>query len=65
MTGSGQDEQRRRLGALRAEELGRLDDAAAAAGLPLDVLMETAGWLVARAAWGMLGRRRFLRLSTT
>jgi len=56
MTRSGQAEQRRRLGALRAEEVSRLDRAAAAGGLPLEVLMEAAGWQVARAAWRLLGR---------
>ncbi|MFN2450841.1 MAG: NAD(P)H-hydrate epimerase [Candidatus Dormibacteria bacterium] len=55
MTGSGHAEHRR-LGALRAQEVRRLDAAAAEAGLPLEVLMETAGWQLARTAWRLLGR---------
>ncbi|GAC1345833.1 MAG: hypothetical protein NVSMB29_20150 [Candidatus Dormibacteria bacterium] len=56
MTGTGQGERRHRLGALRAEQIRRLDSAAAAAGVPVEVLMETAGWQLGRAAWRLLGR---------
>ena len=55
MTGSGNAEQRR-FGALIAADVRRLDAAAADAGLPLEVLMETAGWQLARAAWHLLAR---------
>ena len=44
-----------RFGSLTAEELGRLDAAAVAAGVDVLQLMEVAGLQVARAAWAALG----------
>jgi NAD(P)H-hydrate epimerase len=40
---------------LLAEDVRRQDAAAAAAGTPVEALMERAGWAVARAARGMMG----------
>jgi ADP-dependent NAD(P)H-hydrate dehydratase / NAD(P)H-hydrate epimerase len=47
----------RRYGALAADRLAALDAAAVAAGVDILMLMEVAGWQVARCAWRMLGRR--------
>ncbi|HEY0410472.1 MAG TPA: NAD(P)H-hydrate epimerase [Candidatus Dormibacteraeota bacterium] len=47
----------RRYGALTAGRLAALDAAAVAAGVDVVMLMEVAGWQVARCAWRMLGRR--------
>jgi NAD(P)H-hydrate epimerase len=47
----------RRYGALSADRLAALDAAAVAAGVDILMLMEVAGWQVARCAWRMLGRR--------
>ena len=46
-----------RFGALTAEELGRLDTAAVAAGVDVLQLMEIAGFQVARAAWTAIGEK--------
>jgi NAD(P)H-hydrate epimerase len=46
-----------RYGALPADRLAALDAAAVDAGLGILMLMEVAGWQVARCAWRMLGRR--------
>ncbi len=48
---------RARYGALPADRLAALDAAAVDAGVGILMLMEVAGWQVARCAWGMLGRR--------
>jgi NAD(P)H-hydrate epimerase len=47
----------RRYGALPADRLAALDAAAVATGVDILMLMEVAGWQVARCAWRMLGRR--------
>ncbi|HEY2704779.1 MAG TPA: NAD(P)H-hydrate epimerase [Candidatus Dormibacteraeota bacterium] len=47
----------RRYGALAAVRIAALDAAAVGAGVDIVMLMEVAGWQVARCAWRMLGRR--------
>jgi len=56
VTDAKPDDEHRGLGALSAEDCRRLDLAAVEVGVPLEVLMEAAGWQVARVAWRMLGR---------
>jgi hydroxyethylthiazole kinase-like uncharacterized protein yjeF len=46
-----------RYGSLPADRLAALDAAAVEAGVGILMLMEVAGWQVARCAWRMLGRR--------
>lgn len=46
-----------RYGALPPERIAALDAAAVDAGVAIVMLMEVAGWQVARCAWRMLGRR--------
>jgi ADP-dependent NAD(P)H-hydrate dehydratase / NAD(P)H-hydrate epimerase len=46
-----------RFGALAADRLAALDAAAVRAGIGTLMLMEVAGWQVARCAWRLLGRR--------
>jgi ADP-dependent NAD(P)H-hydrate dehydratase / NAD(P)H-hydrate epimerase len=46
-----------RFGALTADRLAALDGAAVRAGVGTLMLMEVAGWQVARCAWRLLGRR--------
>ncbi len=47
----------RRYGALPPDRLAALDAAAVDAGVDIVMLMEVAGWQVARCAWRLLGRR--------
>jgi hydroxyethylthiazole kinase-like uncharacterized protein yjeF len=46
-----------RYGALAPDRIAALDAAAVDAGVAILMLMEVAGWQVARCAWRMLGRR--------
>jgi len=46
-----------RYGALAPDRIAGLDAAAVEAGVGILMLMEVAGWQVARCAWRMLGRR--------
>lgn len=46
-----------RYGALAPDRIAALDAAAVEAGIAILMLMEVAGWQVARCAWRMLGRR--------
>ena len=50
-----EDELRARFGALRAEDVAALDQAAIASGVSEVQLMEIAGFQVSRCAWHMLG----------
>ena len=54
---SGAAELEQRYGALTPERIAALDAAAVDAGVGILMLMEVAGWQVARCAWRMLGRR--------
>ena len=66
MTSVGTPEER--YGALPPERIAALDAAAIESGVAIVMLMEVAGWQVARCAWRMLGRltsrRRCNGLST-
>ena len=55
MTSVGTPEER--YGALPPERIAALDAAAIESGVAIVMLMEVAGWQVARCAWRMLGRR--------
>ena len=46
-----------RFGALTSDDVRRLDAAAVGHGVDVLLLMEVAGWQVARCAWRLLGRR--------